>query len=158
MGRLRAAPAVIVVALCTACAGGGGNALVCTDIGASPGISITVSRSMADSIKDAAVEVCANECRTHDLDLQPGSDAVDLGCDSTEPEGTCSASMRPNGTLVGFVPVEDLTAGEVTVTVLSGGERYGTTGQPQLVYPNGRDCPGEALQLAVMLDDGALTT
>lgn len=112
---------------------------------------------MAGSIEDPSLEVCVQECRTHDLDLQPGSDAVDLGCDSTEPEGTCSASMRPNGTLVGFVSVEELTAGEVTVTVLSGGKRYSTTGQPQLVYPNGRDCPGEALQLAVTLDDGALT-
>lgn len=112
---------------------------------------------MAGSIEDPALEVCVNECRTYHLDLQPGTDTVDLGCDSTEPEGTCSASMRPNGTLVGFVPVEELTAEEVTVTMLSGGERYSATGQPQLVYPNGHSCPGEALQLAVTLDDGALT-
>lgn len=157
MGRYSAAPVFTAVVLCTACAGGSAGPPACTEIGASPGISVLVAEAMARSIEDPALEVCIDECRTYALDLHPGSDTVDLGCDSAEPEGTCSASMRPNGTLVGFVPVEEITAGEVTVTVLTGGERYSTTGEPEMVYPNGRSCPGEALQLAVTLDDGALT-
>lgn len=157
MGRFRAAPALTAVVLSTACAGGGAGPLACTEIGASPGISITVAESMAASIEDPKLEICQDECRTYDLELQPGSETVDLGCDSTEPEGSCSASVRPNGTLVGFVVVDQLTSGEVAVSLLSGSERYSTTGVPELVYPNGRGCPGEALQLSLTLDDGALT-
>lgn len=131
--------------------------VACTEIGASPGISITVAQSMTGAIEDPKLEICHDECRTYELELHPGSDTVDLGCDSTEPEGSCSASMRPNGTLVGFVVVDQLTSGEVTVNLLSGSERYSTTGAPELVYPNGAGCPGEALQLSLTLDDGALT-
>lgn len=157
MAPFRAAPAFTAVMLCTACAGSGAGPPACTEIGASPGVSITVGESMADSIEDPKLEVCDDGCRTYDLELQPGTDAVDLGCDSPEPGGSCSASMGPNGTLVGFVVDDQLTSREVAVSLLSGSERYSTTGTPELVYPNGRDCPGEALQLSLTLDDGALT-
>lgn len=112
---------------------------------------------MAGTMQEPKLQVCDGRCRTYDLELHPGSDAVDLGCDTTGPEGSCSASMRPNGTLVGFVVDDQLTAGETEVSLLSGGERYSTTGVPQLVYPNGPACPGAALQLSVTLDDGGLT-
>lgn len=131
--------------------------MACTEIGAPPGISITVAKDMAESIESPMLEVCTDECRTYDLELQPGSEAVDLGCDSGGPEGSCSASMRPNGTLVGFVDIEELPSGEVGVTLISGDEHYSTTGKPRLVYPNGPDCPGEALQLSLTLGDGVLT-
>lgn len=157
MGLLRATPVLACVVFCTACAGGGAGPVACTEIGASSGISITVGESMANTLADPTLEICDDACRTYELDLRPGSETVDLGCDSTEPEGTCSASVRPNGTLVGFV-VDQLTAEEVTVAVLSEGERYSTTGTPEWVYPNGRNCPGEALQLSLTLDDGVLTT
>lgn len=158
MGRLRAAPVFTAVVLCTACAGGGTGPIACTQIGAEPGVSITIAENMAASIEDPVLEVCAPECRTHPVDLFPGSEAVNLGCDSTEPEGSCSASMRPDSTLVGFVRVDELPDGEVGVTLISGDRHYRTVGTPQLVYPNGRDCPGEVLQLSVTLDDGSLAT
>lgn len=158
MGRFLTAPAVTAVVLCSACAGSGVAPLACTEIGASPGISITVTEGMADSMKDPALEICDDGCRTYELDLRPGSDTVDLGCDSTAPDGSCSASMRPNGTLVGFVPVDRFTGGQIEVTLQTGEEQYSTSGTPVLVYPNGPDCPGEALQLSLTLDDGALTT
>lgn len=158
MGGFRAAPALTGAVLCTACAGGGTVPLECTEIGAEPGVSITVAENMADAIEDPVLEVCTDECRTYDLELRPGSETVDLSCDSTEPEGSCSASVRPDGTLVGFVSVAELTAEEVGVTVISGGGNYyRTAGTPEPVYPNGPDCPGEALQLSLTLDDGALT-
>lgn len=156
MGGFRAAP-VLTGVLCTACVGGGTGPLACTEIGAPPGVSVTVAENMADAIQDPVLEVCADECRAYDLELRPGSETVDLGCDSTEPEGSCSASVRPDGTLVGFVNVDELTAEEVGVTVISGGSYYRTAATPELVYPNGPDCPGEALQLSLTLDDGALT-
>jgi hypothetical protein len=112
---------------------------------------------MADAIEDPVLEICTDECRTYDLELRPGSETVDLGCDSTEPEGSCSASVRPDGTLVGFVRIDGLTAEEVGVTVISGGNYYRTAGTPEMVHPNGPDCPGEAAQLSLTLDDGALT-
>ncbi|MFJ6279606.1 hypothetical protein [Arthrobacter subterraneus] len=158
MGRFRAAPVSTAVVLCTACAGGAGEPLACTEIGAEPGVSITISETMAAEMEDPVLEVCAAECHTYPVDLFQGTEAVDLGCDSAEPEGSCSASMRPDGTLVGFVRVDELTAGEVGVTLISGDQHYRSTGTPQLVYPNGRNCPGEALQLSVTLDDGRLAT
>lgn len=126
-------------------------------MGASPGISITVAESMASAVEDPTLEICDDDCRTYELELQPGSETVDLGCDSTEQEGSCSASVRPNGTLVGFVIVDQLTSAELEVTLLSGGERYTATGAAAPVYPNGPDCPSEALQLSLTLDDGALS-
>lgn len=157
MGHFRAAPVYTTVVLCTACAGGGTGPIACTEIGAEPGVSITIAENMAASMEDPVLEVCAADCRTYSVDLFPGTEAVDLGCDSTEPEGSCSASMRPDGTLVGFVRVEELAAGEVGVTLISGDQHYRATGTPQLIYPNGRNCPGEALQLSVTLNDGVLT-
>lgn len=158
MGPFGHGSVLTAVVLCTACAGaGGGGQLACTQIAAQPGISITVAQSMAGSIVDPTLEICDDECRTYDLALEPGSDSVDLGCDSPEPEGSCSASVRPNGTLVGFVVVDQLGPGPVEVSLLSGADRYSTTGTPQLVYPNGPGCPGEALQLPLTLDDGTLT-
>lgn len=157
MGGFRAAPVLTGVVLCTACVGGGTGPLACTEIGAEPGISVTVAENMADAIQDPVLEVCIDECRTYDLELRPGSETVDLGCDSTEPAGSCSASVRPDGTLVGFVSVDELAAEEVGVTVISGGKYYRTAATPEVVYPNGPDCPGQALQLSLTLDDGALT-
>lgn len=112
---------------------------------------------MAGSMADPKLEICDDGCRTYRLNLRPESESVNLGCDSTDPEGSCSASMRPNGTLVGFVVDDRLTSGETAVSLLSGSERYSATGTPELVYPNGQDCPGEALQLSLTLHGGALT-
>lgn len=157
MGCIRAAPALTTAVLCTACAGSGADPLACTEIGAEPGISVTVAENMAGSTAGAQLEVCDDTCRTFDLDLQPGSETVDLGCDSSEPEGSCSGVVRPNGTLVGFVVVEQLPVHDVEVSVLSEGQRFSATGTPQPVYPNGPDCPGSALQLSLTLANGVLT-
>lgn len=157
MGSIRAARALTAAVLCTACAGGSADPVACTEIGAAPGISLTVAENMADMATDAQLVVCDDDCRTYDLDLQPGSETVDLGCDSSEPEGSCSGVVQPNGTLVGFVVVEQLPVHEVEVSVLSAGRRFSTTGTPEPVYPNGPDCPGSALQLSLTLNDGALT-
>lgn len=158
MVHFRFASVLTAVVVCSACAGAGGAGQnACTEIGASPGVGVTVSAAMAGSIKDAVLEVCAEQCRTHQLELYPGSDSVDLGCDDEDPESSCSASVRPNGTLVGFVVVDDLPEAPVGVTLVSGDEQYSTTATPEQVYPNGPDCPGAALQLSLMLNDGALT-
>ena len=157
MGFIRAAPALTAAVLCTACAGGGASPLACTEIGAEPGVSVTVGEDMADAIENPVLEVCIDGCRTYQLELHPGSETVDLGCDSDEPDGSCAGSARPNGTLVGFVSVDGLTAEEIGVTVISGGQYYRTAATPEVVYPNGRGCPGEALQLSLTLDRGALS-
>ena len=157
MGYLRAAPSFIAVLLCTACAGVGAGPLLCTEMGAEPGISVTVAENMAQSAEAAMLEVCDDGCRTYELELRPGSETVDLGCDSSEPEGSCSGEVRPNGTLVGFVVIEQLPDHELEVAILAGGKRYSALGTPKPVYPNGPDCPGSALQLSITLDNGALT-
>lgn len=157
MGRLRHTPLLTVV-LCTACAGAGGSApLACTAIGASSGIGITVAAGMADSVRDPAMKVCGDTCETYALDLRPGSETVDLGCGSSGPDGSCSASVRPNGSLVGFLVIEQLDPRPLQVTLIAGDESYSTSGTAQTVHPNGPGCPGQALQLSLTLDAGELT-
>lgn len=142
---------------------GGGAGLACTEIAALRGISLTVAEDMAPAVGSAELEVCGETCRTHRLDLLPGTDTIDLGCTGTGPEGTCSASSSPNGTLVGFAEDPDLDVSEVdltlTVSPKGGGDPdvYELTAVPALVYPNGKGCPGEAAQLAVVLTAQQLT-
>lgn len=139
---------------------GGGTGLACTEIGAPKGVSVTIPAETAPSVHSAQLEICGEECRVYPVQLMPGSDTVDLGCDGTTPDSTCSASSTPNGTLVGFVDDPELTLDEVelalTVTGSAGAVVHRLTAVPRLVYPNGEDCPGEAEQLTVVLEEDGL--
>jgi hypothetical protein len=157
-----AVPALLVaVTACGASLGSGGHA--CTEIGAAPGVSLTVARDFAPEVKAAKLELCwEGTCRRSAVDLYPGNDSVDLGCDAKTPEGSCSAASTPNGTLTGFVPVPRLPEGPVraaaTITHQDGTE---TETEPlaavtRMTYPNGEQCPGAAPQLGLTLDRGGL--
>lgn len=156
MGRFRAGMVVTAAALCAGCGIPGGPGMECTAAGASDGISVTVAKGL--TLSRPSLEVCDDDaCRTYELQLDPGTKSVDLGCDSDEPVGSCSASASPDGTMMGFVPTEELSGQPVEVTLMSAEEQYAVTGTPESVYPNGPNCPGEALQLLVTLDEGGLT-
>ncbi len=157
-----AAPALLVaVTACGASLGSGGRA--CTEIGAAPGVSLTVARDFAPEVKAATVEICWEDaCRRSAVDLSPGHDTVDLGCDAAAPEGSCSATSTPNGTLTGFAPVPLLPEGPVQATAtITHQDGTQTETRPletvtRTVYPNGERCPGAAPQLGLTLDRAGL--
>lgn len=129
----------------------------CTEIGAHPGISITLERAIDREPRDATVTVCdaARSCTDTAIVLQPGSTTVDQGCTGTGPDAPCSASVSPNDTLVGFVVHDALTAAPVAVTITLGSgpteQRLGPfTVTPKEFRPNGPGCEPVVLQAAVV--------
>ena len=130
---MRAHAAVAVLLLLTACTD---PTSVCTEIGASPGVSVTVEKALATSLTGLALRVCWDgACKDYDVDLSPGSDTVDQGCDGNEPDAACSATAVPNGTLVGFVTVPALPS------VRCWSERYCARAIERLGWPRSRSRP-----------------
>ena len=151
----RAAGLAVSALLCTLAACSQPQ-VACTQIAAQAGVSVTVAKEAAAGLTRLTLNVCVDDrCRDLPVQLAPGADTIDEGCDETAgPDGVCSATAVPNGTLVGFVEVADLPAGPVTVrAVATRGQRTVRLGPATIeaatVYPNGRDCPGEANQANV---------
>ena len=93
--------------------------------------------------------------------MSPGSDTIDQGCEGDEPDAACSATVVPNGTLVGFVEVPGLPAGEVLIgATLQQGKR--STRLPEVAiqaettYPNGPQCEPAANQAQVTIGPDGL--
>lgn len=152
---------LVAVTACGASLGSGGRA--CTEIGAAPGVSLTVAREFVPEVRAATLEICwQGTCRRSAVDLYPGHDTVDLGCDTATPEGNCSAASTPNGTLTGFAAVPLLPEGPVraaaTITRQDGTETETKALETatRMVYPNGEQCPGAVPQLGLTLDHAGL--
>ncbi len=140
--------------------GAPGAPIACTEIGAEDGVSVVVAAERAREVSGLSLEVCwEGRCREPELRLEAGSTTVDLGCDA---DGTCSGSASPDGTLVGFAPL-DLPAGEVEIRAAVTGQDGHTRvlapvrATAEVVRPNGPQCPGEARQLALTLDRNGLS-
>jgi hypothetical protein len=72
--------------------------VACTEIGASPGVSVTVEKAIAADVAAVRLTVCWDgKCDDHIVQLLAGSDTVDQGCDGTDPNPACSATAVPNG-------------------------------------------------------------
>jgi hypothetical protein len=100
--------------------------VACTEIGASPGVSVTVEKAIAADVAAVRLTVCWDgKCDDHDVQLFAGSDTLDQGCDGTDPDSACSATAVPNGTKVGFAEVPGLPTGTITIgaTVRRAGRR-----------------------------------
>ena len=151
--RAYAAGAVLLLASACTVPGVGG----CTEIGASPGVGVTVEKATAANVTALSLRVCwGGNCTEHQVELSPGSDTIDQGCESDEPDAACSGTLVPNGTLVGFVEVPGLPAGEVQIgATLRQGQR--STPLPQVAiraattYPNGPRCEPAANQAQVTI-------
>jgi hypothetical protein len=150
---LTAVASLFALAACTSAPG-----VACTEIGAPSGVGVTVLAPYAEQVDGLRLEVCWTEPCTEDtVELAPGSDTIDQGCSGPDPDDTCSATAVPNGTLVGFLPVLELPAAEVTVggTVTVAGravELAAVTRTAETTYPNGTQCPPGGNQLAVVID------
>ena len=151
---MRAYAAGAVLLLVSACSA---PSVGCTEIGASPGVGVTVEKATAAGVTALSLRVCwAGDCTDHQVELSPGSDTIDEGCDSDEPDAACAGTVVPNGTLVGFVEVPVLPAGEVQIgATLRQGQR--STRLPRVAirvettYPNGPRCEPAANQAHVTI-------
>lgn len=139
-GFVTALAALLLVAGCSP------MEVACTEIGASPGVSVTVEEAIAADVEAVRLTVCWDgKCDDHNVQLFAGSDTVDQGCDGTDPNSACSATAVPNGTKVGFAEVPGLPTGTITIgaTVRRAGKervlpKIDTQAEP--TFPNGPQC------------------
>jgi hypothetical protein len=140
----------------------GAPEVACTEIGSASGVAVTVAAPYAEQVDRVRLEVCwSGPCAEGEVELSPGSDSVDQGCSGSDPDDTCSATAVPNGTLVGFLDVAGLPAGEVTVrgTVTADGRAVAlaeVTRTAATTYPNGPQCGPGGNQLAVTVDQAGI--
>jgi hypothetical protein len=134
----------------------------CTEIGAPPGVAVIVEKTIAADVDDVRLTVCwSGNCTDHRVQLAPGSDTVDLGCNGSDPHSGCSATAVPNGTKVGFADVPELPTGTVTITatVRRAGERVVLPMidvQSKPTYPNGPQCGPQGAQAQVVVGASGL--
>lgn len=140
--------------LCVGCSAAPGPR-ACTEIGSPAGAAVTVVRDVAPTGVGLELRLCQDTCVDRRVDLRPGAVTVGETCSSAgEPDGSCSASSSPDGTLVGFVDLPQLTAGPVRVsgTLTTAGGRTPLaeiTVAAEITRPNGDDCPAGGAQASV---------
>ena len=136
----------------------------CPAIGQAPVVSFTVDRAYAPSVKTVHLKACQDgRCKEADLELVPGSIAVDQGCEpgSSGGDGVCSATASPDGTLTGMLMMETLTANRIEVTA-TGTDTAGhplpartAAFTPRVAHPFGEQC-GSFVTAGVVLDAAGL--
>jgi hypothetical protein len=150
------AAVAVTAALTVGCSASTGPTRACTEIGSPAGISVTVVRDVVVPGMELTLRICQTACVERRVDLSPGSVTTGQTCTSDDPDGSCSASASPDGTMIGFVDVPALSVGEVRV----GGElRAGSsttefdelTVRAEPTYPNGPDCPAGGPQASVQV-------
>lgn len=159
--RRRYVTLAAVLLFVSGCGSPAGNGIpACTEIGAPDGVSVTVAAERSSTVRRIDLQVCWEAaCDNPDLVLRDGSTTTDQGCNA---DGLCSASSRPNGTLVGFALVPNLPAGKVeisaAITDSSGRAKIlqPISARASTVYPNGEQCPGQGQQLGLTLDNSGL--
>ena len=122
---------------------------------------MTVERDVVTPGLQLTLRICQDGCVDRRVDLLPGSTTVDETCSSDDPDGSCSASSTPDGTLTGFVDLATLTVGDAQV---SGDLRTDGGGTPlkeisvpvAATYPNGADCPAGGPQASVRVTGAGL--
>ena len=147
--------------LAVGCTATGVSPHACTEIGSPAGVSVTVERDAVVPGLELTLRICQDACVERRVDLVPGSITVGETCSPDDPDGSCSASSSPDGTMVGFVDLATLTAGDGTDPRRAAGGRDRTqlaevTATAEATYPNGRDCPAGGPQAAVRVTSSGL--
>ncbi|MGR0160532.1 hypothetical protein [Paenarthrobacter nitroguajacolicus] len=133
--------------------------VACPAIGHVAGVSVAVAADYADSVGVLRLKACQDGlCTEKDLMLNPGATSVDQGC---TPDGVCSATSSPDGTLQGFLELPALSENVLEATV-TGTSPAGTalpsralTFTPTGDYPYGEQC-GRVISAALTLDGEGL--
>jgi hypothetical protein len=139
------------------------EAVPCPAIAQAPVVSLTVAASYAPTVKAIHLKACQDgTCREADLELMPGSTAVDLGCEpSAGPDGACSATSSPDGTLTGMLMMDVLTESRIDATATGTSPAGAPLPErtlsflPRAEYPFGEQC-GKFVTAGVLLDADGL--
>jgi hypothetical protein len=135
----------------------------CPAIAQAPVVALTVAAGYVPSVRTVHLKACQDgTCHEADLELFPGSTAVDQGCEPVNgPDGVCSATSSPDGTLTGMLMLEVLTESPINLTAQgtsAGGTplpERGLTFTPKAAYPFGEQC-GKFVTAGVVLDADGL--
>lgn len=152
-----------VLLLLTACgATNAADGRTCTAIGTLVGLSVDVKHP---DVASGTIEVCwDSSCATPPLELQPSTKVAETTCTGTAPDDTCGARMEPTEGMNGFASLPELPTRSVTATLrlldqsgsLLVDRQIVVT--PEMVYPNGPDCPAGGPQAGISVAaDGSLT-
>ncbi|MFC7849129.1 hypothetical protein ACFUTU_11720 [Arthrobacter sp. NPDC057388] len=135
----------------------------CPAIAQVSGVSLTVAASYSPHVKTVHLKACQDgKCKEQTLHLVPGSVSVDLGCtDGSSPDGSCSATSKPDGTERGLLELGTLGESPIDVTA-TGSQANGKPlptrtlrFEPKASYPFGEQC-GRFISAAVVLDAAGL--
>ncbi|GAA3271596.1 hypothetical protein [Paenarthrobacter aurescens] len=133
--------------------------VACPAIGHVAGVSLTVAADYAPEVASLRLKACQDGiCTEKDLMLNPGATSVDEGC---TPDGVCSATSSPDGTLQGFLELPALSENslEASVTGISpaGLAIPGRTVmfKPKGEFPYGEQC-GRVISASLVLDAAGL--
>jgi hypothetical protein len=86
----------------------------CPAIAQASVLSVTVAAPYAPRVGTLHVKACQDGvCTEDDLELRQGSISIDQGC---RPEGVCSATASPDGTMIGMLFLDSLTESPMAVT------------------------------------------
>ncbi|PSL52367.1 hypothetical protein B0I31_11339 [Saccharothrix carnea] len=152
-----------VLLLATACGTvNAGNGVECTAIGTRVGVSVDVEHP---EVVSGTIEVCWDgSCATPALELYPSSRVAETTCTGTSPDDSCSARSEPTEGKHGFADLPGLPAKPVDVTLRlldqSGSSLVdrNIALTPEMVYPNGPDCPAGGPQAGISVGaDGSIT-
>lgn len=131
----------------------------CPAIAQASVVSVTVPVSYVPHVGTLRLKACQDgTCKEDAVELRPGSVSVDQGC---RPDGVCSATASPDGTLVGMLFLDALTEAPMAVTA-TGTSADGQAlpvrtleFRPRGAYPYGEQC-GRFVTASVVLDAGGL--
>ena len=147
-------PALMTTALLTSCYYYEGRQ-PCPAIAQATAVSVTIPASYVPHVATLRLKACQDGlCKEDAVELRPGSVSVDQGC---TPDGVCSATASPDGTLTGSLFLDSLTEAQMTVTA-TGTSPDGVAlpvrtldFRPRGDYPFGEQC-GRFVTASVVLD------
>jgi hypothetical protein len=127
----------------------------CPAIAQASVVSVAIPVSYVPAGGTLRLKACQDGvCREDAVELRPGSVSVDQGC---SPDGVCSATASPDGTLIGMLFLDSLTESSMAVTA-TGISRDGQSlpvrtleFRPRGAFPYGEQC-GRFVTAAVVLD------
>ncbi len=127
----------------------------CPAIAQASVVSVTIPVSYVPQVASLHLKACQDgACKEDAVELRPGSVSVDQGC---TPDGVCSATASPDGTLTGMLFLDSLTESPMTVTATGtspGGQALPERTlefRPRGAYPYGEQC-GRFVTASVVLD------
>ncbi len=131
----------------------------CPEIAQASVVSVTIPRSYVPQVGTLRLKACQDgACKEDAVELRPGTVSVDQGCG---PDGACSATASPDGTMTGMLFLGSLTEAPMTVTATGtspGGQALPVRTldfRPRGDFPFGEQC-GRFVTASVVLDTEGL--